>query len=479
MSTSQVWRGRISTGTSLIVILTACDSAPINLSRADVTFYGTWANDQAGSAVVMAGDVDGDVRSDLWIGIPGEDDSGEDAGAVVLAAGRVAGVGDLSTTNSTITGEAPRDQTGSGLAAQGDINGDGYFDLVVTSPRSDRSGTDAGCVYVFYGPIYGLINVAEADARITGAAAGDMAGASVSIGGDVNSDGKDDLLVGAPGHDGAGNNVGAAFLFYGPITGQRTVSEADAWLTGAGVGGEAGSAVAVVPDMNGDSFADLVIGAPSAGSPQAWGEVYLVLGPPAAGKSSLLYADVIWTGAAAGDRAGATVATAGDLDADGLGDLLVGAPAAYGKAATSGMVYVIRGEPSLSSGSLALTSTQFQGEAAGDGAGSALAPAGDLNADGLDDFLVGAPRHDSPMTDSGAAYVIYSPVGGIIDLGLAGIKLVGAGAGDSAGHAVGSAGDADLDGYPDIFVGAPGVDSEGMVDAGGTYILMAASLNPG
>ena len=477
MPTPRVPLGKYVAGVCLLLVLCACESTATSLSKADVSFYGTWASDQAGAAVARAGDTNGDVRADLWIGIPGEDNTGEDAGAVVLATGRVAGTGDLSTVNSAIEGESPRDQMGSVLASGGDINGDGYLDLVVAAPRSDRGGGDAGCVYLFYGPIYGLLNVAEADARISGGAAGDLAGASVSIEGDANSDGQSDLLIGAPGDDTAGTDAGSAYLFFGPVTGQRTVAEADVWFTGLSGGGAAGSAVALVPDTNGDGFADVVIGAPGAGPTATLaGDVYLVLGPPPSGKNSLLYADARWTGTNPGDKAGATLASAGDVDADGLGDILVGAPEAYGKAATAGMVYLIRGTRQVEGGALALVNTQFQGEGAGDGAGSALAPAGDLNGDGLDDLLIGAPRHDSPITDSGAAYVIYAPVGGIIDLGLSGLKFVGINAGDTAGRTVGSVGDVDLDGYPDIFVGAPGVDYDGMVDAGATYVLMAAHL---
>ncbi|MBT3222531.1 MAG: hypothetical protein HN348_25945, partial [Proteobacteria bacterium] len=172
-------------------------------------------------------------------------------------------------------GIAPYDQAGQAVAGVGDINGDSYGDFAV---GSSRAGLYAGEVYLILGS-GGLssASLASADARIAGEAPGDSAGYFVSSAGDVDADGYDDLFIGAPAESTAANNAGAAYLVMGSALGVslNNLSQAEAKLLGEGKKHSAGDYLSSAGDVNGDGLDDLLIGAPGAFDT---GAAYLVLG---------------------------------------------------------------------------------------------------------------------------------------------------------------------------------------------------------
>jgi hypothetical protein len=224
-------------------------------------------------AVARAGDLDGDGLADVLVGANWSSAGGEDSGVVYVAHGPVRGTVDLDTVSSRLIGEASGDHTGSAIAGGGDVNGDGYDDVIVGS-YSAAAHHRAGVAYLVYGPITTDVDLGQADAVLVGEDSGDGAGYAVSIDEDVNGDGISDPLVGAP----LNANHGAAYLVLGPVSGTVYLSQADLKLAASGPD-DAGYAVSGAGDVDGDGRDDVLIGAPQAGadatSPWA-GAVYLI-----------------------------------------------------------------------------------------------------------------------------------------------------------------------------------------------------------
>jgi hypothetical protein len=158
------------------------------------------------------------------------------------------------------------------------VDGDGRPDILVGAPGADKAGEDSGAVYLMTAEMHGTVSLATADATIVGAA-GDEAGSAIAGGGDVNQDGYADILLGVAGDDEGGADAGAAWLFHGPLSGDYPCDAGDTWFVGEQAGDGAGSSVAMAGDINGDGFTDLLIGAigSDAGGNES-GTTYLVSG---------------------------------------------------------------------------------------------------------------------------------------------------------------------------------------------------------
>jgi hypothetical protein len=446
----------------------------VDLSTAGAKLVGEATGDYGGWSLAGAGDVDGDGNGDFLVGALYEDSGGADAGAAYLVLGPVSGTMDLGVANAKLVGEAADDHAGWSVAGAGDVDGDDRADLLVGANGDDSGGYAAGAAYLVLGPVSGTLDLSAADAKLVGEAAADHAGYSVSGAGDVNGDGRADLLVGAHGEDSGGSYAGAAYLVRGPLSGTLDLSAATAKLVGELAGDYGGFSVSGAGDVDGDGNADLLVGAlfEDSGGGDA-GAAYVVLGP-ISGTLDLGAADAKLVGEAAGDSAGVSVSDAGDVDGDGKADVLVGAYMEASAGSDAGAAYLVLG-PVSGTMDLGAADAKLAGEANGDQAGWSVSGAGDVDGDGRADLLVGAYAQASGGSQAGATYLVLGPVSGTMDLGASDAKLVGEAAGDVAGRSVSGAGDVDGDGKADLLVGADGEDSGGS-RAGAAYLFFGADL---
>jgi len=196
-----------------------------DLANSHASFIGESSDDWAGFSVAGAGDVNGDGYGDILIGAKGNDDGAYNAGQIYLIFGKVSGWTidhDLSKADASFLGEETVDITGASVSGAGDVNGDGYDDILIGSYANDHAGGDSGQVYLIFGKFSGWtmdLDLSNADTSFTGEDEDDKAGYSVSGAGDVNGDGYDDILIGAYRDDEGGYWSGQTYLIFGNDTG--------------------------------------------------------------------------------------------------------------------------------------------------------------------------------------------------------------------------------------------------------------------
>ncbi len=482
-------------------------SSPVALATLDgnngYALLGDRNADRAGSSVASAGDVNGDGIDDVIIGADGADSNGADAGLSYVVFGRGSSAPpslSLSALNGSdgfaLKGEAAADISGRVVAAAGDVNNDGFDDVIVAAPGAGAG--DRGRAYVVFGhagvfpATLALASLnGEAGFIIEGETAGDGIATAMGSAGDVNGDGIDDMLIGTRTADTNGTNSGRAYVVFGRTTAVASpllLSSLDGVngfaIDGAFAGNNAGASAAAAGDVNGDGIDDVIIGAPNADRQDnlRTGLAHVVFGRSTAFSSLLRLRDLDGVtgftieGEAAGDNFGDAVSGAGDVNGDGVDDLLIGATNADPGARTSaGRSYLLFGRAAGFGARIGVTTLaategfKIDGETEQDQSGRAIASAGDVNDDGFDDVIIGAvsaARADG--ADTGRAYLILgraAAIGAPVQLASLvatdGFGMDGERGGDSTGRAVGGRGDFNGDGVDDLIVGSPGAGVPG------------------
>jgi len=341
--------------------------------------------------------------------------------------------------------------------------------------------------------LQGLMSLAQADLRLVGESAEDSIGFSVANAGDLDLNGSDEQIIGAPGLNNFGLNDGGAYvLSYSPQTNERgeatSIETSATKLLGEDGAAFSGHVVSGGQDVDGDGRPDLLVGAPYKGDPdQRQGVAHLILSHHVVGIEldalNLNAIDLELVGQSPNDEAGFATSFAGDVDGDGRSDVLIGARFSDlgGQNAGTGYLLLTSGALDLNSSALGLDSAdmRFVGEGELDETAFALAGAGDVDGDGLDDVLIGSPDHDIGEPDVGAAYLMLSS-GTLssreqsINLSDADKKFIGE-APSRAGKSVAGPGDVDGDGYADLLIGAPHLSHTGD-EEGAAYVLFADSI---
>jgi hypothetical protein len=522
--------GNASKAISVGLAPTAINLVDIAAGKGGFVLNGESSLDRSGWSVASAGDVNGDGVDDLLVSTYNFDVPQATAGRITADAGRtyvvfgksgasaspanLAGVangqggfvvtGGGSATNGTLTGE----QSGFSVSAAGDLNGDGLADLFIGSPKGGGSSARS---YVVWGKTsttaVDLTNLGTAGTIFAGTGSSSLGGTSVARLGDVNGDGLSDLIMGLPGTDIASTAVdgGRAAVIWGAATGTTISATTGLFLNGGtaavNTGDFIGDNVASAGDFNGDGLADVIVGAAkvdTAGGADA-GRAYIVFGKSAAGSSDLNAATgtsslpgVVVDGLAAGDLLGFSSAGVGDVNGDGLADVIISARGADGGAGRS---YVVFGRTAAGTVDLNAIAAgkgggfMIKGESAGDASGFKVAAAGDLNGDGLADMLISANTADAQgVVDSGRTYVVYGTGAtttvelSAITAGHGGFVINGQGASDWSGYNVAAAGDINGDGLADLAVSAIQADpgkladpASKATDEGASYVIFGST----
>ena len=484
-----------------------------NNDQRGFAIYGSNALDQSGKMVSAAGDVNRDGIDDVIIGAWRADPNGTSSGAAYVVFGKAdgsaveladvaAGVGGFA-----IRGNSEFDYAGFGVGDTGDVNGDGFADILVGAPYDDPRGQNSGAVFVVFGKADGTpVETADVNAGIGGFVinpvdANDRLGRGTwDKVGDINGDGLDDIFVGAwladPDQGFAG--TGAAYVVFGKTDG--TPVELSAVQQGIGgfvvkgdvLGGITGRETSGGGDINGDGLIDLITSAyraPTAGGVDS-GKVYVIFGKTDTNAVDTADIDAgiggfAIHGTGPNHHVGHHVSQLGDINGDGLDDLVVGADGDHTNAKNSGAVYVVFGKTDTATVQISDIIDGIGGYAIfgtdGRDLASRVSNAGDVNGDGIDDLIVGAWGSSHNGTSSGSNYVVFGKADTAnvelrdVRAGVGGFALDGPGFGDFSGYSVDGAGDINGDGFADIVSSADGADVNGAW-SGTTHIFFGGNF---
>jgi hypothetical protein len=465
----------------------------VELSDASYVYYGTEAGARAGSAIAGAWRLFGAGPSPLLIGAHLGDPFGLDAAGkgYVFDGGEAPGSYPLAGADVVVYGAAASGRMGFDVSGGGDVNADGFTDAALGAWGVDADGHfEGGAVYVVFGgsALPSLITADEADLVLLGEDPIGHFGWSVDIAADLNRDGIQDIVVGAPLGDAAATAAGEVFIFFGgpdlvPGTTLRA-GDADVHLSGNQQAAGVGHSIAT-GDINGDGSGDLLIGSANEdilGRFNA-GAVYLYLGRTTWPPALIVQTDynVVFAGAYVRDAFGSCVDVVGDMEGDGYPEIAVGSPFALVNSLDSvGRVHLFYGGPvggPVFIDSRTQYAAMFEGVAEGDLLGYAVSRAGNTGGNGRADVAFGAPGFD-PLgrAGAGAVFVLFGRDDSFpaeTDVTLAADEAhVGANPGDEAGAALASLRDFTGDGGTELAVGAPGLDfTSAAAKAGGVYLV--------
>ncbi len=437
-------------------------SSGLNISESNKD-EGNQANANFGYSVGTAGDVNGDGRADVIVGAPNYQVSFEEQGRAWVWYGQDTPNGISTTRDWDAAGQSANDNFGASVFTAGDVNGDGYSDVIIGAPGAD---SNSGAAYVFCGGADSPGETAGWAKRSNQANA--MFGTSVGSAGDVNGDGYADVIVGAPRWDGGFVAEGSAWVYLGNAEG---LNSAPHFYRKSGLAyAEFGFSVGTAGDVNGDGYSDVIIGAPSWSNPQInEGAAFVYPGSPSGLNQS---APPLWSKASdqAGADFGTSVGTAGDVNGDGYGDIIIGAPSWESGSQTLGSVWLYYGSDS---GPHSAPDWYKVGDQEDAQYGFAVSTAGDVNRDGYSDVIIGAPYWEDDVVSEGRVWLHLGSKRGLHY--------------DSSWHAeannfnaqmgfsLDTAGDVDGDGYADVIIGAPYYGDDGLSSEGKVYVFNGTS----
>lgn len=415
------------------------------LNPAPVIFESNQAQAEMGYSVASAGDINADGFGDIALGAPFYDNGQSDEGVVFIHYGSPKGV----KPNPAIILERNQFEAhfGVSVAFAGDVNSDSYSDLIIGADAFDQGQLNEGAAFVFYGSKAGIDPNKATTLQMNQSIAG--MGTSVAGAGDINADGFGDVLVGAPFYDLGETNEGAAFLYHGTAQGTSVIptiiqsNQADAHL---------GTSLATAGDVNGDNFSDIIIGTPHYDklyTDQGLASIYL--GSPAGVQ---INTPITLAGQQPEEEFGRAVACAGDVNGDGFSDIMIAGRTKGKNPLNEGVVTLYYG---FQAGINKISGSVFRSNQANAYLGQSLASAGDIDGDGFSDIVIGAHLYDHGQNNEGAAMVWHGSASGP-DTATA-TALHSAQPESSFGHSVSGAGDIDGDGYDDMIVGAPHYDN--------------------
>jgi len=398
--------GAAAAGVAYLVDGGPTGSASLGTAAA-VTFVGEDAGDALGWTVDAGGDLDGDLYGELWIAASGADRGGSNWGAAYLfyGGGGLSGSVDVGTADGILLGQTGSSKVGSALGEIDDYTGDGLTDVLIGASGTYVGGVARGAAYVVAGPVYGVLDLGVSTLILQGSATGEELGEEVAAG-DLDGDGLDELVVAG---DGVSTTApGVAYIVESGLTGTQTITTAaTSVLTGAASADHLGSGLAIPGDMNGDGTDDLALGvrAYNRGTSADVGVVYIFTSLPASTSTPASAAAVAIAGTLTGDRFGTDVEAAGDVDGDGLVDLLVGA--AGGGTANAGALYLFT-MPLSGSLSASAAAARFEPDSSGDDACDYIGPGADFDGNGYVDILLAAPGDSAGGTGAGSAFLFYA-----------------------------------------------------------------------
>lgn len=419
-------------------------------------------------------------------------DHGLAGDATVIPEWRFSGWGDepfaLTDADAHLLGTSGLGEVGTQLASAGDIDGDGMLDLLVGAPKNDDFAGNAGKAYLVLASDFigsDTILLTSAHRTFEGDEASGRLGQALAGGGNVGGTDTPDIFIGAWGRDHVEPDDGTVAIFWdgGPSSPDPlTVDDADVVLHGGTDRELAGYDVALLGDMDDDGLNELLVGAPHNDSGGARsGAAYLVMGADMSVSGTIDLGDkTMFFGESGLDRAGDRVRDAGDIDTDGIPDVLIAAPFNETGGNKAGRVYVIYGIDALTYSTLLLSDAdiRIEGEEPFDEGGTGLSANHDIDGDGASDLIMGAPFNDAGDEDAGRAYLFWGAGLGmteVVDAADADVIFTSTEEDGHLGHSVSAATDVDADGLADVLIGVPG-SHEGGADAGAALLFLGEFL---
>ena len=419
--------------------------------EADWAVTGDQAEARIGDAVATAGDVNGDGYADVIVGASEYWGDQAEEGKVFVYYGSASGPS--ATFDWSAEGNQNYAEFGYEVATAGDVNGDGYDDVLVGAPALGRA-------YLYLGSAAGL--AATPAWTATGNQAGARFGSDLGTAGDVNGDGFADVIVGAYAYNNGSPYQGRAYVFLGSAAG---LSADPDWLV---IGNQEnawyGWSVGTAGDVNKDGYDDVLVGAEFHEVNQKRTGAVFVYHGSAAGLSAT--PDWQMFGSQAWEHLGFSAGTAGDVNGDGYSDVIIGGDGYSNGQTEEGHALVFHGS---AAGLAATPAWSFESNQTFAYFGWSVAAAGDVNNDGFDDAVVGTPYYDNPLQNEGQIWVFYGSAGGLSATPAWTAK--GNQANADLSYSVETAGDVNGDGFSDVIAGAPFLDTS-FTNAGAAYVFL-------